>query len=151
MKNSMKLWMLNEYCSKGWKAQALRMDYWMTCWISINDPMRYGLFPRYRGNQAKQKKKQKHNSRIPQANQILTKLNQELQRELEDKDRALQRESARAQKLDELYSEALEKKKQLEELLLRRNSMITKLFERLEVIIAVYPGSSTVSYLCWVL
>ncbi|KAI9495428.1 hypothetical protein BDB00DRAFT_814644 [Zychaea mexicana] len=74
-----------------------------------------------------------------QAQMALTKLNQELQREIEERDRALQHESARLQeceldcgRLAEELEQVEQEKDQLNELLTRRNSMITRLFERLE-------------------
>ncbi|KAI9270383.1 hypothetical protein BDA99DRAFT_557216 [Phascolomyces articulosus] len=82
----------------------------------------------------------KHGSaRSTQAQQALTKLNQELQNEIQDRERALQRESARLQeceldcaRLQEELEQVEQEKHHLNDLLTRRNSMITRLFERLE-------------------
>ena len=70
----------------------------------------------------------------------MTRLNQELQREIQDRDRALQNEIARLQeceldcaRLTEELEQLEQEKHHLNDLLTRRNSMITRLFERLEV------------------
>lgn len=56
-----------------------------------------------------------------------------MQRELEERDRILQRESERLHQLDIIYKRALQEKRALEDLLTRRNSIITHLMEKLEV------------------
>ncbi|KAI9316730.1 hypothetical protein BX666DRAFT_1877998 [Dichotomocladium elegans] len=72
--------------------------------------------------------------------ETLTKLNQELQRELEERDQALQRETARLRELDAICARALQEKEELKDLLMRRNSIITHLFERLEMSIGEDKG-----------
>ena len=56
-----------------------------------------------------------------------------MQRELEERDRVLQREAERLHQLDLIYKRALQEKGALEDLLTRRNSIITHLMEKLEV------------------
>ena len=81
-------------------------------------------------------------------------MNQELQREIQDRDRALQNESTRLQeceldcaRLNEELEQLEQEKHHLNDLLTRRNSMITRLFERLEVrqrkceVIYIYDNS----------
>lgn len=63
----------------------------------------------------------------------MNQLNKELQQELEDRDRDLERETCRLQNIQEAHAKLSEEKEQLEDLLARRNSIITHLFERLEV------------------
>lgn len=63
----------------------------------------------------------------------MNQLNKELQQELEDRDRDLEREATRLQHIQEAHARLTEEKEQLEDLLARRNSIITHLFERLEV------------------
>lgn len=72
----------------------------------------------------------------------MTRLNEELQQELDDRDRALEQESQRVQELDAMCARAMEERERLEELLARRNSMITRLHERLEVRVYVYNNVS---------
>lgn len=52
---------------------------------------------------------------------------------MEDRDRDLEREACRLQNIQEAHAKLSEEKEQLEDLLARRNSIITHLFERLEV------------------
>ncbi|CAO3596311.1 unnamed protein product [Absidia cylindrospora] len=70
--------------------------------------------------------------RLDKATRLLTKLNQELHHELEDRDRQLETERGRAQQLDELYAQSLEELAQAEQLLIRRDNMITRALERIE-------------------
>lgn len=63
----------------------------------------------------------------------MTKLNQELHHELEERDRHLEMERNRAQRLDELYAQSLQELNRTEQQLVRRDNMITRALERIEV------------------
>ncbi|KAI8330125.1 hypothetical protein BC941DRAFT_441584 [Chlamydoabsidia padenii] len=71
--------------------------------------------------------------RLDKATRLLTKLNQELHHELEERDRHLELERKRAQQLDELYAQSLQELNRAEQQLVRRDNMITRALERIEV------------------
>ena len=52
---------------------------------------------------------------------------------MEDRNRDLERVNCRLQNIQEAHAKLTKEKEQLEDLLARRNSIITHLFERLEV------------------
>lgn len=70
---------------------------------------------------------------MDKATRLLTKLNQELHHELEERDHHLELERSRAQRLDELYAQSLQELNRTEQQLVRRDNMITRALERIEV------------------
>ncbi|ORX45116.1 hypothetical protein DM01DRAFT_1176181 [Hesseltinella vesiculosa] len=70
--------------------------------------------------------------RLEKTTRLLNKLNQELYQELEDRDNLLSEEKKLSEKLDKEYSKSLQDLRRMEQLLVRRDSMITRTLERIE-------------------
>ncbi|KAI8071582.1 hypothetical protein BC940DRAFT_293200 [Gongronella butleri] len=71
-------------------------------------------------------------SRLEKATKLLTKLNQELYQKLEDRDKQIQGDYQKLQGLEQDYSQSLQDLRRMEQLLVRRDSMITRTLERIE-------------------
>ncbi|KAG0170976.1 hypothetical protein DFQ30_001706 [Apophysomyces sp. BC1015] len=90
-------------------------------------------------SQYRQPYESKSNFKADKTEQLLRRLNDELQKELDERDRALEHESTRVQKLEKICNAAVLEKKQLleekehmEQQLFRRNNMFTRTLERLQ-------------------